>query len=153
MPPDTPPASAPTQQERFQAVVDQALLISAFAALAAAVVVSLFVSRRIVEPLQGLDQRLRIAQRRQPAAKPAKLVVESLRAAIEYTRPKRERGPGTTDTFPGFMDPRMPRLAFLGQERLRLQQLSAGERHQTRPDGRVFVERHAGNHSGRAAWH
>jgi signal transduction histidine kinase len=60
--PDTPPASgipteggAPTQQERFQAVVDQALLISAFAALAAAVVVSLFVSRRIVEPLQALS--------------------------------------------------------------------------------------------------
>ncbi len=45
---------APSQQELFQAVVDQALLISAFAALAAAVVVSLFVSRRIVEPLQEL---------------------------------------------------------------------------------------------------
>jgi signal transduction histidine kinase len=52
---DAPPAHAPTQQERFQAVVDQGLLISAFAALAAAVVVSLFVSRRIVEPLQELS--------------------------------------------------------------------------------------------------
>src|SRR5215210_7313652 len=51
----TPPADMPTQQERFQAVVDQGLLISAFAALAAAVVVSLFVSRRIVEPLQELS--------------------------------------------------------------------------------------------------
>src|SRR5215207_5865016 len=53
--PDTAQAAAPTQQKRFQAVVDQALLISAFAALAAAVVVSLFVSRRIVEPLQELS--------------------------------------------------------------------------------------------------
>lgn len=44
-----------TQIERFQIVVDQALLISAFAALAAAIVVSLFVSRRIVEPLQELS--------------------------------------------------------------------------------------------------
>ena len=49
------PAHIPTQEERFQAVVDQGLLISAFAALAAAVVVSLFVSRRIVEPLQELS--------------------------------------------------------------------------------------------------
>jgi len=52
---DTSPAGVPSQQNRFQAVVDQALLISAFAALAAAVVVSLFVSRRIVEPLQELS--------------------------------------------------------------------------------------------------
>jgi signal transduction histidine kinase len=49
------PAVLPSQQERFQSVVDQSLLISAFAALAAAVVVSLFVSRRIVEPLQELS--------------------------------------------------------------------------------------------------
>jgi signal transduction histidine kinase len=41
--------------ERFQSVVDQGLLISAFAALVAALVVSLFVSRRIVEPLQELS--------------------------------------------------------------------------------------------------
>ena len=53
--PETPPARIPSQQERFQAVVDQALLISAFAALTATVVVSLFVSRRIVEPLQELS--------------------------------------------------------------------------------------------------
>ncbi len=55
------PDDSASQQERFQTVVDQALLISAFAALAAAVVVSLFVSRRIVEPLQALtftSQRL-----------------------------------------------------------------------------------------------
>ncbi|MBI5649622.1 MAG: HAMP domain-containing protein [Chloroflexi bacterium] len=45
---------APSQQEAFQLVVDQALLISAFAALSAVVIVSLFVSRRIVEPLQEL---------------------------------------------------------------------------------------------------
>jgi histidine kinase len=55
------PATAPqqggtaTQRERFQVVVDQSLLISAFAALAATVIVSLFVSRRIVEPLQELS--------------------------------------------------------------------------------------------------
>ncbi|NTW97919.1 MAG: HAMP domain-containing protein, partial [Oscillochloris sp.] len=40
--------------QQFQAVVQQALLVSGFAALAAAVVVSLFVSRRIVEPLLTL---------------------------------------------------------------------------------------------------
>lgn len=102
--------------------------------------------RRIVEPLQRLDQRLRIAQRRQPTAKPAQLVVERLRVPIEYARAKRERGPGTTDAFSGFMDPRMPRLAFLGQEDLCLQQLSVGESHQTRPDGRVLVERCHGSH-------
>ncbi|MBO9340418.1 MAG: HAMP domain-containing protein [Chloroflexus sp.] len=42
-------------QEQFQSVVQQALLISGFAALAAAVLVSLFVSRRIVEPIQTLS--------------------------------------------------------------------------------------------------
>ena len=52
---ESEPTSTSTQQERFQTVVDQGLLISAFAALAAAVVVSLFVSRRIVEPLQELS--------------------------------------------------------------------------------------------------
>ncbi|NTU80942.1 MAG: HAMP domain-containing protein [Chloroflexales bacterium] len=40
---------------QFQAVVQQALLLSGFAALAAAIVVSLFVSRRIVEPLHTLS--------------------------------------------------------------------------------------------------
>jgi histidine kinase len=55
-PSDTPAASASESQlERFQTVVDQGLLISGFAALTAAVVVSLFVSRRIVEPLQELS--------------------------------------------------------------------------------------------------
>lgn len=43
-------------QEQVQSVIQQALLISGFAALAAAVVVSLFVSRRIVEPIQTLSQ-------------------------------------------------------------------------------------------------
>ncbi|NTV65909.1 MAG: HAMP domain-containing protein, partial [Oscillochloris sp.] len=46
-------SQAPPLQQ-FQAVVQQALLVSGFAALAAAVVVSLFVSRRIVEPLLTL---------------------------------------------------------------------------------------------------
>lgn len=40
--------------QAFQAVVQQALLVSGFAALTAAIVVSLFVSRRIVEPLLTL---------------------------------------------------------------------------------------------------
>ncbi len=44
-----------SQQEQFRTVVDTALLIAGFAALAASVVVSLFVSRRIVEPLQELS--------------------------------------------------------------------------------------------------
>src|SRR5690349_8875964 len=44
-----------TNQERFRIVVEQSLLIAGFAALAAAVVVSLYVSRRIVEPLQELS--------------------------------------------------------------------------------------------------
>lgn len=48
------PAPA-TAQQQFQAVVQQALLVSGFAALAAAVFVSLFVSRRIVEPLLTLS--------------------------------------------------------------------------------------------------
>lgn len=42
-------------QEQFQSVIQQALLISGFATLAAAVIVSLFVSRRIVEPIQTLS--------------------------------------------------------------------------------------------------
>jgi histidine kinase len=41
-------------QERFETILEQALLVAGFGALAAAVVVSLFVSRRIVEPLQDL---------------------------------------------------------------------------------------------------
>jgi histidine kinase len=43
-------------QGRFQNILEQALLIASFGALAAAVVVSLFVSRRIVEPLQDLTE-------------------------------------------------------------------------------------------------
>ncbi len=55
----TNPSAAPralpaSEQDAFQAVIDQALLISGFAVLAAVVVVSLFVSQRIVEPLQEL---------------------------------------------------------------------------------------------------
>ncbi len=41
--------------QQFQTVVQQALFVSGFAALAAAIVVSLFVSRRIVEPLLTLS--------------------------------------------------------------------------------------------------
>lgn len=40
----------------FQAVVEESLLIASFAALSVAVVVSLFVSHRIVQPLQTLSQ-------------------------------------------------------------------------------------------------
>lgn len=39
----------------FQAVVEQSLLVASFAALTAAVIVSLFVSHRIVQPLQTLS--------------------------------------------------------------------------------------------------
>ncbi len=42
--------------ERFNSVLQQALLVAGICALAAAVVVSLFVSRRIVEPLQELTE-------------------------------------------------------------------------------------------------
>lgn len=48
------PAASTSQASRFQAVVDQSLLVAAFAALATGVFVSLFVSRRVVEPLQEL---------------------------------------------------------------------------------------------------
>jgi histidine kinase len=49
-----PNSQPPSQSDAFQTVLDQALLIAGFAALAAAIVVSLFVSRRIVDPLQEL---------------------------------------------------------------------------------------------------
>jgi histidine kinase len=41
--------------DRFRLVVEQSLLVAGFAAFSTAVVVSLFVSRRIVEPLQELS--------------------------------------------------------------------------------------------------
>jgi histidine kinase len=41
-------------QGRFETILEQALLVAGFGAMAAAVIVSLFVSRRIVEPLQDL---------------------------------------------------------------------------------------------------
>ncbi len=50
--PQTNPS--PINENNNQDVISSALLISAFAALAAAIVVSLFVSRRVVEPLQEL---------------------------------------------------------------------------------------------------
>jgi signal transduction histidine kinase len=53
--PSPPETGTTSEQEQFRTVVDTALLIAAFAALAATVVVSLFVSRRIVEPLQELS--------------------------------------------------------------------------------------------------
>jgi signal transduction histidine kinase len=43
-------------QERLQGLIQQSLLVAGFSALAAAAVVSLFVSRRIVEPLQDLTE-------------------------------------------------------------------------------------------------
>lgn len=47
-------ASESPALRQFQLVVQQALLVSGFAALATAVLVSLFVSRRIVEPLHAI---------------------------------------------------------------------------------------------------
>lgn len=41
--------------ERFHQVIQQSLLVASFAALAAAVVVSLFISHRIVEPLHAIS--------------------------------------------------------------------------------------------------
>lgn len=41
--------------EQFQIVLEQALFVSGFAALGAAIIVSLFVSRRIVEPIQSIS--------------------------------------------------------------------------------------------------
>ncbi len=50
-------ASAPAlDSAAFQTILEQSLLIAAFAALGAAVVVSLFVSHRIVQPLQTISQ-------------------------------------------------------------------------------------------------
>jgi signal transduction histidine kinase len=49
-----PAATAVSQSDAFQSILEQSLLIAGFAVLGAAVVVSLFVSRRIVEPLQEL---------------------------------------------------------------------------------------------------
>ena len=54
-PPPSPPPADTSALTQFQTVVEQSLLIAGFAALAAAVVVSLYVSRRIVEPLQELS--------------------------------------------------------------------------------------------------
>lgn len=54
----TPPAAGPSAaspSDLIQSIIDQALLVASFAALTAAVVASLFVSRRIVEPLQELS--------------------------------------------------------------------------------------------------
>ncbi|MFO7166996.1 MAG: ATP-binding protein [Chloroflexota bacterium] len=47
-------ATSDAVQERFETILEQALLVASFGALVAAVVVSLFISRRIVEPLQNL---------------------------------------------------------------------------------------------------
>ncbi len=49
------PAAPTAAQEQFQFVVEESLLVAGFAALAAAIIVSLYVSRRIVEPLQELS--------------------------------------------------------------------------------------------------
>lgn len=52
---DASGAALTTPQQAFRAVVQQALLVSGFAALTASVIVSLFVSRRIVDPLHTLS--------------------------------------------------------------------------------------------------
>jgi len=92
------PPNAP-QVERFQIVVDQSLLISAFAALAAAIVVSLFVSRRIVEPLQELSSvsrrlaqgyyRERTSIRSDDELADLSQSVNQLAAALEQTEQRR----------------------------------------------------------------
>lgn len=51
-----PAVDPDTLEDRLQTILEEALLIASFGALAAAVVVSLFVSRRIVEPLQELTE-------------------------------------------------------------------------------------------------
>jgi histidine kinase len=51
-----PTAPSPNAQAQIRGIIDNALLISSFGALAGAIVVSLFVSRRVVEPLQELTQ-------------------------------------------------------------------------------------------------
>ena len=50
----SPGTNSTSTSDTFQATLEQALLIAGFAVLGAAIVVSLFVSRRIVEPLQEL---------------------------------------------------------------------------------------------------
>jgi signal transduction histidine kinase len=58
-------------QERIQQVLQQALVVAGIAALGASVVISLFVSRRIVEPLQELtevSQRLALGYYRERTA-------------------------------------------------------------------------------------
>ncbi|WP_026370357.1 sensor histidine kinase [Kallotenue papyrolyticum] len=52
---EAPPAHAPNAAA-FQSILEQSLLVAAFAALGAAVIVSLFVSHRIVQPLQVISQ-------------------------------------------------------------------------------------------------
>jgi signal transduction histidine kinase len=47
---------APSASATFDAVLEQSLLVAAFAAVAAAIIVSLFVSHRIIQPLQTLSQ-------------------------------------------------------------------------------------------------
>jgi signal transduction histidine kinase len=50
------PAARVPDSAAFQSILEQSLLIAAFAALGAAVIVSLFVSHRIVQPLQIISQ-------------------------------------------------------------------------------------------------
>jgi histidine kinase len=83
----------------FQSVVEQSLLIASFAALAAAVVVSVFVSNRIVQPLQVLSQvsrRLAQGSYHQRTILPSEdelaelsLSINQLAEALEHTERRR----------------------------------------------------------------
>lgn len=86
-------------QAAFQSIVEQSLLIASFAALAAAVVVSVFVSHRIVQPLQVLSQvsrRLAQGSYHQRTVLPSEdelaelsLSINQLAEALEHTERRR----------------------------------------------------------------
>jgi signal transduction histidine kinase len=143
------PANTP-QVERFRIVVDQSLLISAFAALAAAIVVSLFVSRRIVEPLQELSSvsrrlaqgyyRERTSIRSDDELADLSQSVNQLAAALEQTEQRRMllladvthelRTPLTTiegymeGLIDGVIDPEPQIFAMIQHEAVRLKWLT-----------------------------
>lgn len=93
------PPSLLSAQAVFQSIVEQSLLIASFAALAAAVVVSVFVSHRIVQPLQVLSQvsrRLAQGSYHQRTVLPSEdelaelsLSINQLAEALEHTERRR----------------------------------------------------------------
>ena len=83
-----------------------------------------------LQPLQDLDQRLRIAQMRQAATQPAQFVIQGLRPRPENPGAECERGARTADGFSGLVDAFVQPLAFAGQRGLGLLQLLASEHQQ-----------------------